>query len=410
MKKTIDFSCCHSITIAQALVQLEMICRTYLERDDRGELLIPVNRQRPVMLMGPAGIGKTDIPKQTAEKLGIGYVSYSITHHTRQSALGLPKIVSRSYNGENVSTTEYTASEIVTSVRDETERTGNPCGILFIDEVNCASETMSAPLLQLFQNKALGQSRIPEGWILVMAGNPPEYNKSVKEFDAVTRDRLRVINIVPDSKAWLDYAAEKKLHPVITSFIASNNSNLYDFDENDNSIVTPRGWEELSITLSSYERNGFPISADTVEQFIAIPSIAGEFYDYYRLIGETLTNEDIDLIVSGRGTEEMIKLLKGCSIGIRFMLIELLRRKLCTAAALGNGQLVSEMMDNIYGFVEKVYGKSGEIEIFMSGILADKDIVKAAIVTQNRNFGKYLDDVTSAEEKINNKLKVPAQK
>ena len=83
----------YSVTIAEAADRLEIICRTYLEKNQDGSYVIPVNRQRPVMLIGPAGIGKTDIPRQTAEKLDIGYVSYSITHHTRQSALGLPKIV-----------------------------------------------------------------------------------------------------------------------------------------------------------------------------------------------------------------------------------------------------------------------------------------------------------------------------
>lgn len=249
----------HRITIEQAKAQLEAICRTYLDTDSEGNPLIPTNRQRPVMLMGPAGIGKTDIPKQTAEKLGLGYVSYSITHHTRQSALGLPKIVLKNYGGNEVSATEYTASEIVTAVKDEIERTGNPNGILFLDEINCASETLSAPLMQLFQNKTLGQSKIPDGWVIIMAGNPPEYNKSVKEFDAVTRDRIRIINVIPDSKAWLEYAQAKNIHPAIISFIKSDPENIYKFEENENSIVTPRGWEELSITLRAYEAGGWTL-------------------------------------------------------------------------------------------------------------------------------------------------------
>lgn len=221
----------HRITIEQAKAQLEAICRTYLDTGSEGNPLIPTNRQRPVMLMGPAGIGKTDIPKQTAEKLGLGYVSYSITHHTRQSALGLPKIMIKNYGGNEVAATEYTASEIVTAVNDEIERTGKPNGILFLDEINCASETLSAPLMQLFQNKTLGQSKIPDGWVIIMAGNPPEYNKSVKEFDAVTRDRIRIINVIPDSKAWLEYAWAKNIHPAIISFVKSDPENIYKFEE-----------------------------------------------------------------------------------------------------------------------------------------------------------------------------------
>lgn len=398
----------YAITISQAADRLENICRTYLEKDSGGNYAIPVNRQRPVMLIGPAGIGKTDIPKQTAEKLDIGYVSYSITHHTRQSALGLPKIVTRTYNGNEVATTEYTASEIVTSVRDEIERSGKANGILFIDEVNCASETLAAPMLQLFQNKTLGQSKIPDGWILVMAGNPPEYNKSVKEFDAVTRDRLRIINVIPDGAAWLDYAAKRGLNPIVTAFITSDPTKIYAFGEDNIGIVSPRGWEELCITIDAYERNNFPVTADLVAQFIGIPTVADEFYNYYILVKETITEEEIELIVRGKASKELIKKVSNISVNIRFMLIECMKRKLRKCAVSGDMNAVNEMMNNIASFVKTVYGSNGEMEMFMSSILTDSDIVKAAIITHNEHFGKYLDDVTTAESSIKKKLRKTA--
>ena len=50
--------------------------------------------------MGPPGIGKTAIMEQVAEECEVGLVAYTITHHTRQSAVGLPRIVTRCYNGK----------------------------------------------------------------------------------------------------------------------------------------------------------------------------------------------------------------------------------------------------------------------------------------------------------------------
>ena len=85
--------------------------------------------------MGPSGIGKTAIMEQVARECGVGLVAYTITHHTRQSAVGLPRIVTRSYGGEEITITEYTMSEIVASVYDCMERTGKKEGILFIDEI-----------------------------------------------------------------------------------------------------------------------------------------------------------------------------------------------------------------------------------------------------------------------------------
>ena len=75
--------------------------------------------------------------------------AYSITHHTRQSAIGLPFISKKQYGGQEYSVTEYTMSEIVASVYDKMEETGLSEGILFIDEINCVSETLAPAMLQL---------------------------------------------------------------------------------------------------------------------------------------------------------------------------------------------------------------------------------------------------------------------
>ena len=44
--------------------------------------------------MGPPGIGKTQVMEQAARECGVALVAYTITHHTRQSAVGLPSSVS----------------------------------------------------------------------------------------------------------------------------------------------------------------------------------------------------------------------------------------------------------------------------------------------------------------------------
>ena len=59
------------------------------------QLPLPTERQRPVFLLGAPGIGKTAIMEQIAQELDVGFVSYSMTHHTRQSALGLPFIAKK---------------------------------------------------------------------------------------------------------------------------------------------------------------------------------------------------------------------------------------------------------------------------------------------------------------------------
>mgnify|MGYP003557738609 FL=1 len=80
----------------------------YLKKDEFGEYRIPVQRQRPIFMIGAPGIGKTAIMEQIAQELSVGLVAYSMTHHTRQSALGLPFIKHQEYDGQQVDVTEYT--------------------------------------------------------------------------------------------------------------------------------------------------------------------------------------------------------------------------------------------------------------------------------------------------------------
>ena len=80
------------MNIAKAKDYIKDTVELYLKKDEFGDYKIPVVRQRPVFLLGAPGIGKTAIMSQIASELGIALVSYSMTHHTRQSALGLPFI------------------------------------------------------------------------------------------------------------------------------------------------------------------------------------------------------------------------------------------------------------------------------------------------------------------------------
>ena len=80
------------MNIKQSKEQIQNAMKAYFTKDQFGNYIIPIEQQRPVFLMGPPGIGKTAIMEQIAAELGVGLISYSMTHHTRQSALGLPFI------------------------------------------------------------------------------------------------------------------------------------------------------------------------------------------------------------------------------------------------------------------------------------------------------------------------------
>lgn len=64
------------MNIKQAREQLELTVKAYLQKNAFGEYEIPVQKQRPVFLIGAPGIGKTAIVEQVSSALGIGLLSY----------------------------------------------------------------------------------------------------------------------------------------------------------------------------------------------------------------------------------------------------------------------------------------------------------------------------------------------
>ena len=234
------------MNILQAKNEIKNTVQAYLSKDSFGEYEIESKNQRPLLLIGPPGIGKTQIMEQIAKECQIGLVSYTITHHTRQSAVGLPFIQEKEFQGKTYSITEYTMSEIIASVYSKMEDTGLKEGILFIDEINCVSETLAPTMLQFLQNKTFGNQKVPSGWIIVAAGNPGEYNKSVRDFDVVTMDRIRYIHVETDYYVWKEYAISKHIHPMILSYLELKPRNFYIVSTSVDGMefVTARGWED----------------------------------------------------------------------------------------------------------------------------------------------------------------------
>ncbi|MCR5156548.1 MAG: AAA family ATPase [Butyrivibrio sp.] len=317
------------MNINEAKEQVKNAVVAYLEKDEAGQYEIPVERQRPILLMGPPGIGKTAIMEQVAHELGINLVSYTITHHTRQSAIGLPMISEKSYGGKTYSVTEYTMSEIIGAVYEKIEKSGIHEGILFLDEINCVSETLAPTMLQFLQYKTFGSHKIPEGFIIVTAGNPPQYNKSVRDFDIVTLDRVRQINIEEDFDAWKDYAYKAAVHGSIMAYLEIKKENFYSIktEVEGRTFVTARGWEDLSRVIKVHEKKGLPVDYDLTVQYLQDKEVARDFATYYELYHRYNELYKIPDILEGRFPEDKESIRKG-SFDEKLSIISLLTDKL----------------------------------------------------------------------------------
>ena len=314
------------MNIKRAKEEIKRTVRAYLEKDELGAYRIPAIRQRPLLLMGPPGIGKTQIMEQVSRECGIGLVAYTITHHTRQSAVGLPFIREREFDGETHSITEYTMSEIIASVYRTMEETGHREGILFIDEINCVSETLAPTMLQFLQGKTFGNQPVPQGWIIVAAGNPPEYNKAVREFDLVTLDRVRRMELEADLPVWREYARAQRLHPAILAYLELRPQHFYriEADVDGTQFVTARGWEDLSNLLDAYERLDLPVDEELVHQFLQHEEIARDVAAYLELYRKYRDDYGVEAILDGRVRPSVYERTMNASFDERLSLVELL--------------------------------------------------------------------------------------
>lgn len=345
------------MNIKRAKEEIKDAIAAYLMKDALGEYVIPPIRQRPVLLIGPPGVGKTQIMEQIAQEDQIGLVAYTITHHTRQSAIGLPFINKKIYSEQEYAVTEYTMSEIVASIYNKMEETGLKEGILFIDEINCVSETLAPTMLQFLQCKTFGSHKIPEGWIIVAAGNPPEYNKSVREFDMVTLDRVRLLMVEPNLEVWKSYAEQMGIHQAVVSYVNVKKQNFSQIETTVDGklFATPRGWEDLSQLIQAYEQIHRTIDREVIQEYIQHPRIAKDFANYLELFYKYRSQYQVELILDGTIPPRVLEMLERAPFDERVGVIDLL------LSALGNqlrtvwqrGQVLEGLMDYLKAMREQ---------------------------------------------------------
>ena len=366
------------MNIKQAKEQIKNAMTAYFTRDDTGEYALPVHQQRPVFLMGPPGIGKTAVMEQIAGEMGVALLSYSMTHHTRQSALGLPFIVHKCYQGGAVEcdVSEYTMSEIIASIYDLMETSGVREGILFLDEINCVSETLAPVMLQFLQYKTFGRHRVPDGWIVVTAGNPPEYNNSVHEFDIVTWDRLKRIDVEPDYQVWKEYALSVGIHPAVTSYLEIKPDHFYRVQTSvdGRNFVTARGWEDLSRMIRLSEQHQIRVDQLLIGQYLQDAKIATEFAQYYDLFLKYRSDYQIPSILDGSASDEIRKRAMHAKFDERLALIGLMMDAMRTQTQriMDENAVLSKLMDEVKAFrVRQLKDKTSPMDTF-NGLIEEK--------------------------------------
>lgn len=386
-------------TIKEAKEEIKAGIQTYLLKDEAGKYRYKETARMPFYLEGKPGIGKTEIVRQITEELGIGYVSFSITHHTRNTLLGLPVIVEE----DGWKYTEYTMSEIIAQLV-QAQKAGHEEGILLLDEFNCASETIFPMMLAMLQTRNIGHYKIPEGWNIVLCGNPPEFNRSARNFDAVILDRVRRLKLEAEPAEFLDYAREKNMHPLVIKYLSMSKVNVYQCAEvgDCKEVVTCRGWENLSHALYAYEELGTPVTVKMVEQFLKSEEIAGSFYCYYDMNRDGTLEQLLEALYEKKRWGELEKKLKNKQVSYLWNLLEQAGKNLeKSLEQKEKAEKVSKKISRVLEFCNVLGGKDSYKEHFFQVVTESKALRKLMLEVRNEEYLAMCRQAFALEDKDN---------
>ena len=127
------------------------------------------------------------------------------------------------------------------------------------------------------------------------------------EFDVVTLDRLKVIEVEADYPAWKKYAFDVGLHGSILNFLETNRDYFYGVETTafGKNYVTARGWEDLSDIIKLYEEDGKKVTESLVGQYIKNETVVKEYTAYYDLYNKYKRQYDVEAVFEGRVDEKV---------------------------------------------------------------------------------------------------------
>lgn len=204
---------------------------------------------RPLLLWGRHGSGKSALLEQAAEDLDIGYISRDLSLMEPTDLTGLPQM-----GGE---TTKYLPPDFLPT-------SGN--GLLVFEELNRCDRYVRTPCLQLLTARCLNDYRLPEGWLPVAAVNPADEDYEVFDMDAALLSRFVQATIVADQKEWLDWAGRNSIHASVLDYVGSDPTIF------DSPISNPRAWTYVSDVLQAADKE--PVDHKTLRA--AVSGLVGD--------------------------------------------------------------------------------------------------------------------------------------
>lgn len=249
-------------------------------QEDLTEILFQIAPVRPVFIWGAPGIGKSALVEQFADAVGLCCVSLLGSQLVPEDIIGIPQI-----KGD---TSEFLPPKMI--ARKEPY-------ILFLDELNACSQEVQKAFYSLIHEKRIGEYHLPEGSIVIGAGNRAQDSAIVKTMSSALVNRMFHVQMKADPKQWLSWAYKNEIHPWITDYITNRPNHLFsEPPKTEQPYSTPRSWHMLSDALKESGAGKKDLSNEylkTLAYGCVSASHAGTFLAYIKQLNNTHLLADI---------------------------------------------------------------------------------------------------------------------
>ena len=244
------------------------------------DILLNIAPSRPVFIWGAPGIGKSALVEKFADEVGMPCVSLLGSQLAPEDIIGIPRI--------NEETSEFLPPKMI--ARKEPY-------VLFLDELNACSQEVQKAFYSLIHERRVGEYHLPEGSVVIGAGNRAQDGAIVKTMSSALVNRMFHVQLVADSKDWLAWAYENQLHSWVIEYISQRPDHLFtEPPKTEEPYSTPRSWHMLSDALKEYGAGAKDVPEETI-RYLAYGSVsashAGQFLAFVKQLGNRDILKDI---------------------------------------------------------------------------------------------------------------------
>lgn len=244
------------------------------------DVLLNVALVRPVFVWGAPGIGKSALIEKFSNEVGLPCVSLLGSQLAPEDIIGIPQI-----KGD---TSEFLPPKMIARTEPY---------VLFLDELNACSQEVQKAFYSLIHERRIGEYHLPEGSIVIGAGNRSQDSAIVKTMSSALINRMFHVQLTANPRDWIHWAQGNNIHPWVIDYIIQRPDHLFsEPPKTEEPFSTPRSWHMLSDALWEYHAEDGNLSSEILRMLCyacLTPAHAGMFLAFTKNINNRHMLDDI---------------------------------------------------------------------------------------------------------------------